>query len=47
MTHIGVHGLTPRDRQKGGAQDGESDRRAGMHDIGQRSEWVECGQNGR
>jgi len=47
MAHIGVDGLTPRDRQKGGAQDGKSDRGARLHDIGQRTDRTDGRQNGR
>jgi hypothetical protein len=40
MTHVGIHRLAAGNREKGGAEDCEADRRAGVHDVGERTQWT-------
>src|SRR6516225_4189137 len=47
MTHVGVHGLVARERQKGGAKDGKGDAGSRVTEVKDGMMWADRAQDGR
>ena len=47
MTHIRIHRLSAGEREKGGAEHGETDARSRMKQVDERMMQADCAQNTR
>src|SRR6516225_10689322 len=47
MAHIGIHGFSARERQKGGAEDGKGDARSRLPEVENRVMGADGGENTR